>query len=106
MRRRDLPHFCVITAAAYPLALRARPPPGRVPVVGFILASAPIDRFANAFRDGLREHGYIEGQSIRIEYRYAEGRKDRLPALISDLMGRGVEVFLAGGVNAALALRE
>ena len=92
--------------AFFPLATRAQLQTGRIPVVGFLQASTPVDRYSNAFRQGMREYGYVDGQSVRIEDRWAGGRADRLPELISDLLTHGVDIFVAGGANAASAIRR
>src|SRR5437870_7781535 len=95
-------------AAAWPLAVRAEQPPA-MPVVGVLSAEWPnlsSDRL-RAFHDGLRETGYVEGRNLAIEYRWAEGRNDRLPALAAELVRRQVSVIVtAGRTPAAVAARN
>jgi putative ABC transport system substrate-binding protein len=93
-------------AAAWPFAARAKQP--AVPVIGFLGGADPIgykDEI-EALRLGLRDHGYVEGRTIAIEYRWAEGNYDRLPALATELVRREVGVIITQGTPAALAAKR
>ena len=106
MRRRELLAGLVGVAAARPLAAGAQK---GVPVIGFLSSASP-DLHASllqAFREGLRETGYVEGRNVAIEYRWANGQNELLPALAAELVSREVSVIAApGSTPAVLAAKE
>jgi ABC-type uncharacterized transport system substrate-binding protein len=106
MRRRDFIKAVAGSAAAWPIAARAQH--GAVPVIGFLHfgSAGPFAYQTTAFHQGLKENGYVEGQNVAVEYRWAEGRYDRLPPLAADLVGRGVNVITAIGPPCASAAKK
>ncbi len=97
MRRRQFITLLGGATAAWPLAALAQQP--TMPVVGFLHLAAPgsFMQFLDDFRQGLNEAGAVEGQNVAIEFRWAEGQYERLPALAAELVGRRVSVIVAGG---------
>jgi putative ABC transport system substrate-binding protein len=108
MRRRELLANLVVAAAmAQSAAARAQQP--QLPVIGFLHSGSPgpFAHLVAAFREGLREAGYVEGQNVAIEFRWAEGHYDLLPEMAADLVRRQVAVIVSGGgLPAALAAKS
>src|ERR1051325_6369006 len=105
MRRRD---FVILLAGAMggrPSALRAQK---AMPVICFLSPGSPEDwgPFTDAITQGLGEAGYVEGQNLAIEHRWAENNYERLPSLAADLVGRKVDVIIASGVASSLAAKK
>jgi len=105
MRRRDFIQVIAGSVAAWPLAARAQQ---ALPVIAFLDATSAVAsaRWTAAFRNGLNETGYTEGRNVAVEYHWLEGRYDRLPALVAELVGRRVAVIATpGSTPAALAAK-
>jgi putative ABC transport system substrate-binding protein len=106
MRRRDFITLACGAATAWPMAVRAQP--STLPVIGFLhsATASAYARMTAALRKSLNDAGYIEGQNVAIEYRWAEGQFDRLPDLAADLVRHQVSViFAGGGVDPSLAAK-
>ena len=95
-------------AAVWPFGARAQQSPTKVPRIGWLVTGAPPSyRFSlGAFRDGLKSLGYVEGQNVSIEYRWAEGNLAQLPELARDLVNQKVDVILAGGSVGAKVAKD
>src|SRR4029077_13512037 len=97
MRRREFIWLFGGVAVLWPRAVYAQQRP--LPVIGFlnVASPGPLRQQIAAFREGLKESGYVEGQNVAVEYRWAEGQYDRLPALAADLVRQQVSVIVVGG---------
>jgi putative ABC transport system substrate-binding protein len=105
-RRRELITLIGGAAAAWPLAARAQQT--GMPTIGFMAGSSPsaLSQQVAAFREGLKEAGFIEGVNVAVEYRYGEGQLDRFPAFASDLVRRQVAVLVVSNPTAVLAAKQ
>src|SRR5262245_63328298 len=104
VRRREFITLLGGAAVGWPLAASAQTQP-KIPRVGVVQAATPA-RGLEAFRQGLRELGYVEGQTIIMELRSAEGRIERIPELVAELVSLKVDVLVAGRTPAALPVRQ
>src|SRR5207302_4192292 len=105
MRRRDF--IAGVAAATWPLAARAQQP-GKLPTIGYLGGGSAISQraWAAAFVQRLREHGWVEGRTVAIEYRWGEGRPERYAEVAAELVRLKVDVILAGGTEAAIAAKQ
>jgi putative tryptophan/tyrosine transport system substrate-binding protein len=103
MRRRDFIKVVAGAATAFPVAAQAQP--SAIPVVGYLSGGSLSNSNVIAFRQGLNESGYVEGQNVIVEYRWAEGQQDRLPALSADLVRRQVSVIASYGTPSTVAAK-
>src|SRR5258708_745747 len=106
MRRRELIFLLGGAAFLWPAASAAQQKAMPVIAVVSLASYDPFSTFVTAFRQGLSEAGYVEGENLPIEYRFAEGHYDRLPALAADLVGRKVDLIMANSPPAALAAKS
>ena len=98
------PLFIILALLAAPLGAEAQQA-GKVPRVGLLGTATPslMAPWITAFRDGLRQHGYVEGQNVVIEYRWGEGQPDRFPGLVAELIRLNVDVIVTSGPHAIRA---
>src|SRR5215475_14370613 len=103
MKRRDFITLIGGAAAAWPLAARGQ----TMPIIGILAAPAPpYAENVSAIRQGLNEAGFVEGRNVALEFRWAEGQLDRLPALVADLVKRQVAVIITVGGSAPVAAAQ
>jgi putative tryptophan/tyrosine transport system substrate-binding protein len=108
MNRRVIVFICLLPTLFLPAILIGAQQTAKVPRIGFLgNSTAALEaNLVGPFRDGLRDLGYVEGQNIVIEYRWAEGKYERFPALIAELIASKVDVIVAAGTPATQAIRR
>lgn len=108
MKKAAVTSFLVAVTLLAGAVLAEAQQPAKVPRIGLLIASSPSPASPRieAFRHGLRELGYVEGKNIVIEYRYAEGKPDRLPALAADLVRLKIDIIVTGGTSPTLPPRK
>src|SRR5712672_1384924 len=108
MQRRDFLGFVAGAVAAWPRAVRAQQRQRKINRIGFLAFSEQLATpdVLTAIRTGLRERGYVEGQNIAIEYRYAEGRIEKFPAAVAELVALNVDVIIAWATSAVVAAKQ
>jgi putative tryptophan/tyrosine transport system substrate-binding protein len=103
MKRREFINLLTGAATAWPLAVRAQQ--AQRPLIGYVSSAGANASYVAAFGDGLAQSGYIAGRNAEVEYHWAEGKFERLPALLADLVHRRVAVIATGGVTSGLAAK-
>src|SRR2546425_12375450 len=105
IRRREFIALIGVAAAAWPAAARAQQRE-RMARIGVLWPGAPPDKWDEAFRQGLRAHGYVEGRNILLEYRWAEGNQERFPILAQELARLPLDVIVILNARAILAGKD
>jgi putative tryptophan/tyrosine transport system substrate-binding protein len=103
MNRRKVITVLGAVAGTWPLAARTQQP--AMPAIGYVSSASADASYMTAFRQGLADLGYTEGRNVAIEFRWAEGKFERLPALLADLIQRRAAVIAVGGVTSGLAAK-